>query len=88
MSRIRRLLRELHARSVWQVLATYVGMSWLVLEIAEHMIGQWGLPQQAYPIAFLFLLLGLPFVVATAWLQDEPWQRAQGGRTVAEGEPS
>ncbi len=82
MSSLQKLLREIHKRTVWQVLVTYIGISWLVLEIAEHVIGQWGIPEQAYPIALLLLLVGLPFVVATAWLQPEPWQKGR-----AEPEP-
>jgi len=83
MRRLRRFLREIHTRSVWQVFATYIVVSWGVLEIADHMIGEWGLPKQAYPVALLLLLLGLPFVTATAWLRDEPWQRKRGVKGTA-----
>ena len=35
MSRLKQLVLEVHRRSLWQVLAVYVGASWAVLEARE-----------------------------------------------------
>lgn len=69
---IKRVIGEIHRRSLWQVLAIYLGASWLVLQVAEHVVEQFGLPEWTYGVAFLLLLVGLPIVLATAFVQEGP----------------
>jgi TolB-like protein len=68
-SPIRNLIENLNRASVWQVFVAYIGFGWLVLEVAEHLVGQWGLPDQAYRVAVTLLLIGLPGVLGTAYVQ-------------------
>ena len=70
MSGFRRFVGELHRRSVWQVLAIYAGGSWLVIEVIDHLIERLGLPEWSYGAAWVLLLLGLPMIVATAFVQE------------------
>ena len=36
MNRIRRLISEIHRRSLWQVLAMYLAGAWVALQVAGH----------------------------------------------------
>jgi len=66
---MKNLLRETHRRSVWQVLAVYVGVSWAVLQVVDVLTQNMGLPSWVFPFALVLLLLGLPMMVATAIIQ-------------------
>ncbi len=70
MNGLTRLIREIHRRSLWQVLGIYLGSSWFVLQVADHLVSKIGLPPWVYGLAFLLLLLGLPIVLATAFVQE------------------
>ncbi len=60
MSGFKRLIQEIHRRSLWQVLAIYVAASWVVLEAADVMVSRLSLPEWVYGAAFVLLLVGLP----------------------------
>ncbi|HKK27780.1 MAG TPA: hypothetical protein VKB18_06835 [Gemmatimonadota bacterium] len=70
MRGIRRLIHEIHRRSLWQVLGIYLGATWFVLQVADHLVDKFGLPPWVYGLAFLLMLLGLPIVLATAFVQE------------------
>ncbi len=57
-------------RSPWQVLLVYVGASWVVLEAADVMVARLALPEWVYGAAIVLLLVGLPIVLATAFVQE------------------
>ncbi len=69
MHRLRKLLREIHRRSLWQVLGIYLAGSWGVLQAVDFMTGFAGLPAWTPSFAFVLLLIGLPIVGATAFIQ-------------------
>ena len=77
---LKRLIHEIHRRSLWQVLALYLGASWLVLQAVDTLAGALSLPEWAPPLALFLLIVGFPIVLATAFVQEgigrEP---AQGG---------
>ena len=66
---MKNLLRETHRRSVWQVLAVYVGVSWAVLQVVDVLTQNMGLPTWVFPFALVLLLIGLPMMLATAIIQ-------------------
>jgi tetratricopeptide (TPR) repeat protein len=70
--RIRQLVRELHQRSLWQVLGVYIVGSWVVFQVVESLYEGLGLPDWVPPTAIVLLLLGLPLVLATAFVQEGP----------------
>ncbi len=70
MSRLKQLIQEVHRRSLWQVLLVYVGASWVVLEAADVMVSRLALPEWVYGAAIVLLLVGLPIVLATAFVQE------------------
>ncbi len=66
---MKHLLQEIHRRSMWQVLGIYLGTSWVVLQVVELLVENTGLPQWVMPFTMVLLLIGLPIVMATAYLQ-------------------
>jgi tetratricopeptide (TPR) repeat protein len=70
MSGIRKLIGEAHRRSLWQVLGIYLAVSWIVLQVIDVLTNNFGLPDWVPPFALVLLLLGLPIVLATAFVQE------------------
>ena len=70
MSRLKNLIHEVHRRSLWQVLAIYVAAAWIVLQVVEVLVGAYGLPPWFPGLAAALLLIGLPLVLATAFVQE------------------
>jgi len=64
------LIREIHRRSLWQVLGIYLGASWLVLQAVDTLAGALSLPDWSASFALFLLILGLPVVLATAFVQE------------------
>jgi TolB-like protein len=69
MSNFQKFFHEIHRRGLWQVLVVYLGVSWAALEAADQFSGQLGLPWWVYRGLLAVLLVGLPIVLATAFLQ-------------------
>lgn len=90
MSRFRRLILELHRRSLWQVMLIYVGGAWAGYEIIDAITDRLALPAWLPLLAIILFVLGLPFVLATAFVSDEPTipirEAPQEARTVARRE--
>jgi TolB-like protein/Tfp pilus assembly protein PilF len=70
MTRIQRLIREIHRRSLWQVLGVYVVGGWAALEAVGGIATAAGLPDWLPSLALVLLVLGLPIVLATAVVQE------------------
>jgi len=70
--RVRKVLREINRRSVWQVLAVYLVGSWGILEALDFLTGFVGLPGWTWDFALVLLLVGLPIVTTTAIIQEGP----------------
>lgn len=66
---MRAVLGEIHGRSLWQTLGVYVGVSWVVLQVVQTLTEGLGLPDWVVPFAVILLLLGLPIVLVTAFVQ-------------------
>jgi tetratricopeptide (TPR) repeat protein len=64
-----RLLRWFRQRRLLQVLAIYLGASWLILEITDVFIDKLALPAWFFPAAIVLLLIGFIVVVATAIIE-------------------
>jgi len=93
---MKKLIHEIHRRSLWQVLGIYVGVSWLVLQVVDLIIDNFGLPEWVAPFALVLLLIGLPVVLATAFVQEgvgspaaaaPPSERVSASGTPAGTEP-
>ena len=75
---MKKLIHEVHRRSLWQVLIIYLGASWLVLQAVDTLAGALSLPDWAPPLALFLLIVGFPIVLATAFVQE-----GMGSREVA-----
>ena len=67
---LKRLISEIHRRSLWQVLGIYLAGSWGVLQVVDTLVGTLGLPDWFPPLALALLLVGLPIVLATAFVGE------------------
>ncbi len=67
---MKRLIQEGHRRSLWQVLGVYLVAGWVVLQVADVLAQNMGLPAWVFPFAVLLLVIGLPIVLATAFIQN------------------
>ena len=70
MAGLKGLIHEIHRRSLWQVLLIYAGASWLVFEAVQTFTEGLGLPGWFPAFALVLLLVGLPIVLATAFVQE------------------
>jgi len=81
---MKKLVHEIHRRSLWQVLGIYLVASWLVLQVVDTLSGALRLPDWASPMALVLLIVGLPIVLATAFVQVG--SSAEGDEEEAAGE--
>lgn len=84
MSRLKQLIHEIHRRSLWQALGVYLAGSWVVLQAVETLADSVGLPDWFPPVAFGLLLVGLPIVVATAFVQEGVGSKGRGREASGE----
>lgn len=70
MDRLISLVHEVHRRSLWQVTGIFLAASWGVLQVVEVLTETAGLPDWTPSMALVLLLLGLPVVLATAFVQE------------------
>ncbi len=70
MNSFRRLIHEIHRRSLWQVLGIYLLGSWVALQVVDVLANNFGLPVWFPPFALALLVMGLPIVLATAFVQE------------------
>ncbi|HSG48062.1 MAG TPA: hypothetical protein VLA43_09640, partial [Longimicrobiales bacterium] len=70
MDQLKSLIHELHRRSIWQVLSIYMVGSWGALQVVDGVTDNAGLPDWVPPLALVLLVIGLPIVLATAFVQE------------------
>jgi tetratricopeptide (TPR) repeat protein len=66
---LRRLIDEIHRRSVWQVLGSYAVVAWIILQLAKTLEGLIGLPFWFGPATVVVVLLGFPVLLITTLTQ-------------------
>ena len=93
MDQIRRIIHECHRRSLWQVLIIYLVGSWGVLQAIQGVTQTAGLPDWVPPGALVLLMIGLPVVLATAFVQEgigsapQPWPADAAAAAAARHDP-
>jgi len=79
------LIHEIHRRSLWQVMGIYLAGSWIALQVVETLSESMSLPEWVQGFSVILLILGLPVVLATAFVQEGVGRRAaaeaEGGQT-------
>ena len=83
MKSVRDIITEAHRRSLWQVFGVYVALAWGVYQVIKELTELFGLPDWVPGLAIVLLLIGLPIVLATAFVQEG----APGKRTEPVAEP-
>ncbi|MFQ5538355.1 MAG: tetratricopeptide repeat protein [Gemmatimonadota bacterium] len=83
MNSLKTLINEIHRRSLWQVLGIFLAASWGVIEVVDVLTERVGLPDWTPTMAVVLLLIGLPMVLATAFVQE-----GIGGSALREGADS
>ena len=69
---MKQLIRDIHRRSLWQVLVVYVVSGWVVLGAVGTLAESLNLPDWTPRFAFFILIVGLPIVLATAFVSETP----------------
>lgn len=87
--RFRKVMDELHRRSVWQVLGGYSVIAWVVHRVSVELNDLTELPFWFGHAVAIAVLLGFPILLITTWIQggfkkDEfvpshSWDSATGG---------
>jgi eukaryotic-like serine/threonine-protein kinase len=72
MNRLRALIVDIHRRSIWQVLGIYLVGAWLGYQVIHALTDGLGLPDWVPAFAVVLFIIGLPIVVATAFVQEGP----------------
>jgi TolB-like protein/Tfp pilus assembly protein PilF len=67
---MKNLIHEIHRRSLWQVLGIYLVVGWIGLQVVDVLVQNMGLPEWVFPFAIVLLVIGLPIVMATAFVQE------------------
>jgi len=73
---MKKLIHEAHRRSLWQVLGIYLAGSWVALQVVGQIADSLALPDWVEPFGLILVVIGLPIVMATAFVQE-----GDGGRT-------
>ena len=93
---MKRLIHEAHRRSLWQVLGIYLAGSWVALQVVAQLADSVGFPDWVEPFALVLLIIGLPIVMATAFVQEgvaqkqepEPEPTVEAAPAIATSAPS
>jgi len=86
MTGLKRLIREAHRRSLWQVMGIYAFTSWVIYQVVLALFEGIGLPPWVPGTALALLLVGLPIVLATAFVQEgAPGLRSEDRLDPVEG---
>jgi hypothetical protein len=72
-------------RTFLSVVGVYAAGSWVVLQVIDVLNQNIGLPPWAFSLALTFLLIGLPIVGVTAWLQSRTPDHGTGGSEARTG---
>jgi serine/threonine-protein kinase len=72
MSTFKRLIRDIHRRSVWQVLAVYVLGAAAGFQVIQSLTEGLGLPYWFPSFAVVLFIVLLPVVAATAFIREQP----------------
>jgi uncharacterized membrane protein YhdT len=70
MYSLKRLISEVHHRSLWQVVLIYVGGALVAYQAVQALTEALGLPQWFPAFALVLFIVSLPIVVATAFVHE------------------
>lgn len=57
---MKKLIREIHRPSLWQVLGIYIADCWLAQPVVDVLVDNFGLPGWSPAFALALIVIGLP----------------------------
>ena len=69
MDPVRRLTDGMRERTLWQVLGLYAAVSWVGLQVVDIFANNFNLPGSFPTVALALLIIGLPIILATYFVQ-------------------
>jgi eukaryotic-like serine/threonine-protein kinase len=84
MQRFKNVAHEIHRRSIWQVLTIYLVGSWIGYQVVLSLAHGLGLPDWVPGLAVVLFVIGLPIVLATAFIQEGGPGKLTRGDSAAE----
>lgn len=86
MITLKRVADEAYRRSLAGA-GNYAVGSWVVLQVDDVLAEHLGLPKWTMPLAFILMIIGLPIVLATAFVQEVSGIKLDSGyaRAIASG---
>ena len=85
---MKKLIQEIHRRSLWQVLGIYAVGAWVALQVVDVLGQNFGLPEWFPAFALALIVIGLPIVLATAVVQEGTRGPEASGEPVGGGQES
>ncbi len=67
---VKKAVLTIHRRFLWHVLVSYLGASWLILQVTDQAVSHSVLPNWVYVVMLVLLVLGLPLVLEAAWIES------------------
>jgi TolB-like protein/lipopolysaccharide biosynthesis regulator YciM len=64
-----KILSELKERSIVQVSLVYVGLAWVLVQVADTMLETFEAPEWVMKVLILLLVVGFPVAIVLAWAQ-------------------
>jgi TolB-like protein/Tfp pilus assembly protein PilF len=80
---MKKFIQEIHRRSLWQVLGIYALGAWVALQVVDVLAQNFGLPEWFPAFALGLIVIGLPIVLATAFVQVGVHGSEPSGEPVA-----
>jgi len=81
-----RFINELRRRKVFRSGAAYVVIAWLLIQVADILLGTFAAPAWAMRVVVVALAVGFPVVLMLAWLYEITTQGVKRTEQVSEGE--
>jgi len=69
-NKLSKFWQELKRRNVTRVVAVYIAVAFMVLELVDMISEPFGLPEGSLKVAFFILLVGLLIAVIVSWIYD------------------
>ena len=82
---MRHWYQEVHRRGLWQAAAGYLAAAWVVIEVVDLLTGRGLLPDWVFNGTLILLAIGLPVILATAYVQTPPAPEADLAGSDAPG---
>ncbi len=82
MPSLKQRLEEIHRRSLWQVTSVYLAGGWFVLEVIQTLQEELLLPGWVFRAGIVLLLIGLPIILTTTYVQRGLKSRDGGGDEI------